>query len=521
MATVKKKTPTCSAKTAVAYARYSSSVQRDVSIEQQLQDIRAYAAREGYMLVHEYQDHAKSGFKRTSARSEFQAMLSAAETGQFDTIIAWKVDRFGRNREESAIFKGRLRRFGVSVVYAMEPIPEGAAGVLLEGMLEATAEWYSRNLSENVSRGMTDNARRGLYNGNPIAGYIGVPNQPYRINEEEAPIVRRIFELYCSGYTYSGISRQLASEGILNRRGKPYGLFTLQNILSNESYIGIYHWGGIRIPGGMPALIDKATWEAAQTMKKYSTRRVTREGVPEFILSGVAVCGACGRPLIGDSGTSKSGEKHYYYSCSGKRGRNAPGCSLRSIRKEFLEDTVIDFVMDRILTGPEMERIADVILEKQQSVMKKSPLVSMEAELAAIHRKIDNINRAIEEGIWDASTAERLRTLSDEEKTLRQSVETLRYSQEQLLDRDRILFFLHRFASGDRKDPVHRKHLVSTFINRVVVYPDRLEITVNAKDGNDRITIAAAGENGSDENGLVYQNSAGPNIYVMTYTKHL
>ncbi len=126
----KEKNQSCAPKTAVAYARYSSAGQRDVSIEQQLGDIRAFAAREGYMLVHEYADHAKSGFKHVSARTEFQAMLAAAEAGSFDTVIAWKVDRFGRNREESAIFKGRLRRFGVSVVYAMEPIPEGAAGVL-------------------------------------------------------------------------------------------------------------------------------------------------------------------------------------------------------------------------------------------------------------------------------------------------------------------------------------------------------------------------------------------------------
>ena len=69
----------------------------------------------------------------------------------FDTVIAWKVDRFGRDRRESATFKGQLADQGVSVVYAMEPIPDGAAGALTEGMLEAIAEWYSRNLSENIT----------------------------------------------------------------------------------------------------------------------------------------------------------------------------------------------------------------------------------------------------------------------------------------------------------------------------------------------------------------------------------
>ena len=166
----KSKLPSCAPRTAVAYARYSSAGQRDVSIEQQLADIRAFAQREGYTIVHEYADHAKSGFKDISARTSFRSMMSAAESGGFDTVISWKVDRFGRNREESALFKARLRRFGVKVLYAMEPIPEGSAGVLLEGMLEATAEWYSRQLSENVTRGMHDNARRCLYNGTKILG---------------------------------------------------------------------------------------------------------------------------------------------------------------------------------------------------------------------------------------------------------------------------------------------------------------------------------------------------------------
>ena len=171
-----KKTPSCSPRTAVAYARYSSAGQRDVSIEQQLADIRAFAAREGYTIVHEYADHARSGYKNTSARTAFQSMIAAAADGSYDTIIAWKVDRFGRNREDSAIYKGKLRRFGVRVLYAMEPIPEGSAGVLLEGMLEATAEWYSRQLSENVTRGMQDNAHRCLYNGTKILGYTRGPD---------------------------------------------------------------------------------------------------------------------------------------------------------------------------------------------------------------------------------------------------------------------------------------------------------------------------------------------------------
>ena len=236
----KNTSPSCPPRTAVAYARYSSAGQRDVSIEQQLADIRAFAKRSGFTLVHEYADHAKSGFKNSKARTAFQTMMAAADSGTFDTVICWKVDRFGRNREESALFKGRLRRFGVKVLYAMEPIPEGSAGVLLEGMLEATAEWYSRQLSENVIRGMTDNANKCLYNGTHILGYRSGPDGRYMIHEEEAAVVRDIFSLYRSGYSAARIAKDLNARGLRTSRRNPYTAQGILKILSNERYTGVY-----------------------------------------------------------------------------------------------------------------------------------------------------------------------------------------------------------------------------------------------------------------------------------------
>ena len=509
----KEKNQSCAPKTAVAYARYSSAGQRDVSIEQQLGDIRAFAAREGYMLVHEYADHAKSGFKHVSARTEFQAMLAAAEAGSFDTVIAWKVDRFGRNREESAIFKGRLRRFGVSVVYAMEPIPEGAAGVLLEGMLEATAEWYSRNLSENVRRGMTDNARRCLYNGYPVLGYSVSQDRRYQIDPPSAAVVRQIFALYAEGESYTTLSRKLIQHGILTRNGKPYSKSRLSEMLSNENYIGVYKWGDIRIPGGMPAIIDDSTWEAVQRMKRKTARHI-EQGNIDFILTGKAYCGLCGRPLIGDSGTSKTGDRHYYYTCQGRKKDHT--CDFRNVRKSWLEDLILDEIIDRVLTGPQMERIADAVMEQQRKAASVSPLAKMEQEQKALRRKMDNINRAIEEGIWDETTAERLRELSSAEKTLRESIEALRFSQSQLVSRDRVLFFLHRFASGDRQDLRHRKFIVSTFVNAVYVFPDHVDLVINAIEGCERIPLTSLkpASESSDAFRLVHIPEPCPNVGV-------
>ena len=478
--------PSCSPRTAVAYARYSSAGQRDVSIEQQLADIRAFAKREGYTLVHEYADHARSGFKNAAARTAFQSMMAAAESGSFDTVISWKVDRFGRNREESALFKGRLRRFGVKVLYAMEPIPEGSAGVLLEGMLEATAEWYSRQLSENVTRGMVDNAQRCLYNGTKVIGYARGPDGHYAILPEEAAVVRNIFDLYVSGWSAARICKQLNDQGLKTSRGEAFSPGTLLRIISNERYTGVYIWGDIRVPDGMPAIIDKRTFEEAQRMKRKTARHIEQNAV-DYLLTGKAFCGYCGAAMIGDSGTSKDGSRHHYYTCQGKKAKK--GCRKKSVRKELLESVVLDNIIDVALSEANINANIDRIMALQEQEMKSSPLAALESEYADVNRQIDNMNNAIAAGIWNSSTSAKLKTLEDSAENLRVSIEMLRFSQAQLMDRDRVAFFLRQFTKGDRNNPLFRRHIIETFLNAVYVFDDHLDIVTNNCDGNQRFPL--------------------------------
>ena len=506
--------PTCAPRTAVAYARYSSAGQRDVSIEQQLMDIRAFAKREGYTLVHEYADHAKSGFKNASARTAFQSMMASADSGTFDTVICWKVDRFGRNREESALFKGRLRRFGVKVLYAMEPIPEGSAGVLLEGMLEATAEWYSRQLSENVLRGMADNARRCMYNGTHIYGYTSDSDGRYVIQPDEAAVVREIFTLYRSGYSAAMIARELNARGLRTWRGNPFCAQGVLKMISNERYTGVYLWGSYRQPGGIPAIIDQVDFMEAQQMKKKTARHV-EQGAVDYLLTGKAFCGLCGSAMVGDCGTSKLGNRYYYYSCYHRKHDKA--CSKKSVKKEYLEDTVISFVLDHVLSDAEIGRIADAVMKLQAEQMKSSPLAAMESEYREITKKIDNINNAIAAGIWNSSTSIKLKELEDAAETLRVSVETLRYSQSQLLDRDRVLFFLHRFTTGDRNDPLLRRRIIETFINAVYVFDDHLKIVINNIDGNSKVPLSDLPPECSDINKTGLPAVLRPNPQITVY----
>ena len=512
-----KKAP-CPLKTAVAYARYSSAGQRDVSIDQQLADIRAFADREGYTLIHEYADRAKSGYKNTSARAEFQAMMAAAASGSFDTVIAWKVDRFGRNRRDSAIYKGQLQDHGVRVIYAMEPIPTGAAGVLTEGMLESIAEWYSRNLSENVNRGLRDNAQKCIMNGSGVYGYRRGKDGRFELDPDQAAVVRRIFAKYQAGYSSAAIAADLNASGLKTSRGGRWSFSTVLRIVSNERYTGTYIWADVRIPGGMPAIISRPDWERAQAMREKTGRHIEQSPM-DFLLTGKVFCGRCGKPMVGDSGKSHTGTVHYYYTCTGRKTKSGGRrtCDKKSVRKTDLEETVLNFIYDHCLTGPERERIADAVIAAQADYDKTSPRAALEKELKSTEKKISNINDAIESGIWNTSTALRLKSLEESAESLRRSILELDFSRSQLLDRDRILFFLSRMSKYDRNNPDRRRQLIATFINSVFVFDDHYKIVINAVEGTTTLKLSDISP-GSDSIATGLPDNTQPNLPVVVYT---
>jgi len=258
-------------------------------------------------------------------------------------------------------------------------------------------------------------------------------------------------------------------------------------ILTNERYTGTYIWGDIRVPDGMPAIIERSVFEEAQRMKGKTARHV-EQGAVDYLLTGKAYCGLCGAAMIGDSGTGKSGTRFYYYTCQAHKARK--GCSKKSVSKYYLESAVVDFVLDYVLSDEQIEKTADAVMKVQHEELSHSPLASMEAEYKEVLSQIDNINNAIAHGIWNASTSAHLKELEDQAEDLRVSVETLRYSQSQLLDRDRVLFFLHRFTKGDRNDPLLRRHIIETFINAVYVFDDHLDLVTNNCEGNQRFPLA-------------------------------
>ena len=301
----------------VAYYRYSGgSGQTEQSIEGQRRDCEAYARLHNMTIQKEYVDRHISG--KTDDRAAFQQMIADSDKGAFDMVICWKTDRFARNRYDSAVYKKRLRDNGVEIVYAAESNISGAEGIIIEGVMEALAEYYSAELAEKMRRGMRESALKGQAISRCRA--LGLKTDEHKrfvIDEKTAPTVRFIFEHYAAGESAMSIVEQLNAKGLRTSQGNPFNKSSIPRIIQNEAYRGVYISKSydVRIEGAIPAIIDDELWERAQTMLKLNRQlKAKNEPKADYILSGKLYC-SCGSLMRGMSGHSATGEVYRYYTC--------------------------------------------------------------------------------------------------------------------------------------------------------------------------------------------------------------
>lgn len=239
----------------VIYARYSSHNQTEQSIEGQLETCYEYAKNNNQTVIGEYIDHAQSG--TTDNRAEFQRMIADSDKHTFEAVLVYQLDRFARNRYDSAINKQKLKKNGVRVISARENISDDASGILVEGVLESMAEYYSAELSQKIRRGMNINAEKHLSNGsNPGLGYVVDEERQFHIDPKTAPIVREIFEMYASGKTVTEINQYLNDRQIRTSHGNEFNKNSMHRILRNKRYIGYYIYKDTEVPDAMPRIID-------------------------------------------------------------------------------------------------------------------------------------------------------------------------------------------------------------------------------------------------------------------------
>ena len=361
---------------AVAYARYSSDKQQESSITVQLAAIHKFCDAHKIELIHEYIDEAQTG--TNANRKEFQEMVRSAPDGEFKLIIVHRMDRWARNVDDARYYKKYFAKHGVKIVSAIEEFDETPEGEFFELMSMGMAELYSKKLSREAVAGKLANAREGkIHGGTPPLGYR-VQGKYYVIEEKEAEAVRVIFNMVAEGYGYTSIRAYLNSNGYRHVDGR---LFTAHftDILRNRKYIGEYVYNRsayrargveynnhtqkaeeeiIRIPGGMPRIVDDDTFNKVQRILDERKKHPNMRGVKtkKYLLTGLIVCGECGKTFCGGKMRSHNIE-YAIYKC-GNRGQSCPSKSINALH---LEEYLFKLLEDCLLSPKNAEKLCNLV----------------------------------------------------------------------------------------------------------------------------------------------------------------
>lgn len=474
----------------VIYARYSSSGQRDESIEGQLRDCHAFAERYNIRIIEEYCDRAMTG--TSDRRPEFQRMIRDSSKGQFNVVITWKNDRFARSRYDSAVYKAKLKQNGVRLLYAKESIPDGPEGIVLESVMEGFAEYYSANLSQNVKRGNYDSALKRQTLGQTVFGLRKGVDKRFEIDPATGPVVQRIFREYAAGQSAVSIYTALNVEGFRTLRGNPFNKNSIRKILQNEKYVGVYEYADIRDEQGIPALVSRETFDRVQIMlEKHHRSPAAKKDAGGFLLTTKLFCGECGEPMTGDCGTGKSGTVYSYYICNGRRAKK---CKKERVSKEWIEDVVVAALAEVVNNDEMINAFADHFMAWQATQQTGSAVADLEQRIKQIDTAIRNTMSVIDSGLITESLKAHLLELEAEKTALADALAKKRLDTVEL-DRETVIWFLERFRTADQSDPGWRIYIVETFLQAVYLYDDgRLLLRLNYGGKNNEVSLKAVEE---------------------------
>lgn len=465
---------------AVIYARFSSHNQTEQSIEGQLRVCHDYAQREGYKIVGEYIDRAISG--KTDDRPDFQQMIADSKKKAFQFVIVYKLDRFARNRYDSAIYRHKLKANGVKVLSAMENIGDNPESIILEAVLEASAEYYSVDLSQKIKRGSRESALKGQFLGGSVPYGYKVVDHHLVIDPEKAPVIQYVFEQYAKGVPKRKIIAEINARGFRNSKGKPFGDTAFQTALRCEKYIGVMRWNDV--VNECPALIDKETF--AKVQERIAANAHVGKGNKakvEYLLSGKVFCGPCGAAMLGVSGKGRHGDMHYYYSCGNRR--RTQTCNKAHEKKDFIEWYVVEQTVKYVLTPERMKQIAVAVVAEYDKEFNSTKVRDLEKRIAKLDRDIDKYI----DMLLDVPKSARARInekieLADQQKCdLQIDLAKLKIANGIRYTEADIIAWLKQFCKGDLFDEAFRRRIIDVFVNCVYLYDDRIVIFYNIKGG--------------------------------------
>lgn len=363
--------------------------------------------------------------------------------------------------------KKTLKDNGVKLISCMENIPDTPEGIILESLLEGMAEYYSAELSQKVLRGMNESRQKGLFTGGQVIFGYKVMDKKVVIDEDEAKIVRWMFNECASGRLIKSILQELNEKGIMHN-GKPLKKTSMYNLMVNEKYIGIHRHGDEVFTNIYPPIVPVEIFNEVKhklDKNKYGKHKPN----VYYLLRNKCYCGYCGHTVSSDAGTSHTGKIMRYYKCYSKRLQKS--CELVPIRKEVLESLVIDVTTTALNTPENLTRIADLVFEAYNIREKDNSVINvLTDELKQVEKSISNILDCMEKGISTDSTKERLEKLELRKRQLQENIVIEQSKNTLKLSKEDIIQYI---TANLRKET---KQMIDLLVKRIEIKNDEIQI---------------------------------------------
>ena len=479
----------------------------DESIDAQIRAIEEYADKNDIKIVNKFIDRAKSA--TSDKRPAFQEMIKYCEADNtgISMVIVHKLDRFSRDKYDSAMYKQKLKVKGIRVVSVLENLDNSPESLILESVIEGMAQYYSANLAREVAKGQKENALKALHNGGDAPlGYDVAFDKTYLVNEEEAQAVKIIFDMYVNGYSYSNIIDKLNDLGYNTKRGNKFGKNSLHGILSNEKYTGVYVFNKtqrkgvngkrnghkqksddeiIKVEGGMPQIIDREVFlQAQEMMQKRKKAPGSHKATTLYLLTGLIRCGECGHAMQGNRRKDKYGNDYISYRCGCRKQKR--DCKNKEIKRDYLEEFVLTELEKHVLNDEAIPVLSKALNErlKTKSNDNHEMLTNLRNKLEKVNKEIENILNAIMSGIVNNVLKNKLDELEKVKLNLELKINELSVESDDVVSVD-ITEDQIRSMFGKFKDFVLTRNLpeckkfIGDYIKEVIVYKDHIEVVFN------------------------------------------
>lgn len=443
------------------YGRYSTTLQTEQSIEGQLHVCQKYAEQNDLQIIAEYIDRAISG--TSDKRPQFQQMIADAATGKFEHILVYKLDRFARNRYDSALYKKKLRDHGVTVLSATEAISNTPEGIIMEGLLEAMDEYYSAELARKSRRGREESFRKGRFMPTHVPfGYKKVDHHLV-IDETTAPIARKIFERYADGDRLIDIEHWLNGLGVRNAAGNTWDECSLSRLLHRTYYYGEYKYGDFEGSAECPAIITRELWDQVQNrLAESAKRRRENRTSYDYFLTGKLYCAVHNRMI---SGISSHYGKYHRYRCLDCR---------HVYPAEVFHERVLN-ALQEYLNSDKLDQIAQAAFAAYTQDDDVDERPAMETELKNVEKQLQNAVNAVLNGFASDALKDTIQGLEARKQQLRERIDDLQTPAPKFTV-EQFRAILERVASGSPRE------LLDTFVNRIIKKDDMLIICINLTD---------------------------------------